>query len=139
MHEKDIQPCYTNGKTLASCFFLFQGIASIVWWYLMFSDDRLRSVFFGSFPLEAVKAFVGPDAIFYVVGSFVCAWAVSKNARYRNAALSLMTGGCGYATILTIGLACNLNTGWVGPSLMLASFASIVLLTLSLSRRGLDK
>ncbi|MDR3616108.1 MAG: hypothetical protein P4L53_21295 [Candidatus Obscuribacterales bacterium] len=105
----------------------------------MFSNDRLRYIFFGPLPWDVVRSFVGPDAVFYLVGSFLCAWAIKQSAQYRVAALLLMTGGCGYATLLNVGLACTIKTGWVGPCLMLASLVCTVIMAFSHSQREPDK
>lgn len=120
---------------MVSLYFAAQGTSTVLWWFVMFLLHGARPIFF---PHEIpYQSFILPDLLFFVCGSFACAFAVRTGGRRMQVYLWLTAGGIIYATLLTITACIRTNEAWPGALAMSCAATGTLLCAFSL--RGSDR
>jgi hypothetical protein len=77
-----------------------QGVLGAVWWcFLAFTPDIRHSFELVPERHQVLDAFFVADAVIFIGGSAVSAWAVRRRATWAAAVLLFTAGGTAYATL----------------------------------------
>ena len=107
-------------RKAAAFYYTMQGIAIFAWWAMLFAAPETRRYFqLQKNSADSLMAFFAPDVLLLGVGSIATAVLVYFGIRYAEAAMWLVTGSLGYATVYTFAVVFATDTGWLGVSLML--------------------
>lgn len=128
-------------RRAAAFYFAVQGIAVVVWWAWLFFVPSSRAYFQTNGTTEAaLLAFWLPDLLLVACGSFVAAYFCLRgndnNDARIAAALWLVCGAVGYATLYCLASALLTDSAWLSVALMLPAMLLSVSSTLAVSPLG---
>ena len=110
-------------KRIAAWYLFLQGIGGTIWWVALFLFPVSRRSFMadGS-PDSMLLAFLMPDALLFVGGSFVGAYAIAKSKAWAGYVLWLHAGAAVYGSLYCWGLVIfSKGDGLVGSIMMTPS------------------
>lgn len=128
-------------RRAAAFYFAVQGIAVVVWWAWLIFVPSSRAYFQTNGTTEAaLLAFWLPDLLLVACGSFVAAYFCVRDRDNIDAriaaALWLVCGAVGYATLYCLASALLTDSAWLSVALMLPAMLLSVSSTLAVSPLG---
>jgi hypothetical protein len=108
---------------LTVLFLILQATGTLIWWAVLLLYPSAREPYLApGAPDSSLFAFAIADLAFYILGSLVVAWGVSREESWAWPLLCLHGGAIGYSALYGLGLPLFTGGGW-GSLMMLPSFA----------------
>jgi hypothetical protein len=103
-----------SSSLLAVCLAAQAALGTIWWCFLVFTPDIRRSFELVPDRHQVLDAFFVADAVIFIGGSAVSAWALWRRAPWAAAVLLFTAGGTAYATLYLVQWVAVSGTGAIG-------------------------
>lgn len=118
---------------IAGLYLVFQGVAGLIWWVLLFGSANVREVFAGTEAgWLAARTMVFADVIMFGFASIATGLLALRRHRFARAAGWATVGATAYATLAAVGWMLDPVGRWVGAVVMFASLIATVAAVASL-------
>jgi hypothetical protein len=116
------EPIPVTVRRAVAAYFTLQGVAVILWWWVLFAVPSAREWFrMSPAPDDTLLAFALPDLLILAPASLLGAVLVARRYARAPAILWLAAGGSVYAALYCVAFALRTDAGWPGAALMLPS------------------
>jgi hypothetical protein len=113
-------------------FLALEAACGAVWWVLLFAFPGIRDWFLpGGVPDIMLLALILPDAVLFIGGAAVCAYALAVRSAWWRIALGIHAGAAGYAALYCIALSVLSPSTWFDAVFMMPSLTVPPLLLLA--------
>ena len=124
-----------NWRSIATAYLSLQAIGAMAWWVAVLRMPHARRHLVpDSVPLETFQLLLPADAILFIGGSLLSAWAIWRRRGWAPLCLAIHAGAALYAGLYMWTMSLRTGSAWISAILMLVPLIVLPALLVHVAR-----